>query len=177
MASRRDLGEKLRRFGLTLPGASEDHPWGELVLKAKKKVFVFLGKPGEALGFSVKLPKSGERLLDQDWAAPTAYGLGKSGWVTLTVDGANPLTDEALCALIEESYRAVAPKTLVKELDALQPGAPGSSPAQVSSSRSSRARAHAPARFGHGQGHGHVKKKEKKEEKSRAGARRSRLRK
>jgi predicted DNA-binding protein (MmcQ/YjbR family) len=125
MAARRDL-EELRRFGLALPGASEDHPWGELVLKAKKKVFVFLGKPGDALCFSVKLPKSGVRLLDQDWAEPTGYGLGKSGWVTLTVDGANPLTAAELCALIEESYRAVAPKTLVKELD--QRGSTGPKP-------------------------------------------------
>ena len=118
MATRRDLGEALRRFGLTLPGAVEDHPWGELVLKVKKKVFVFLGKPSDQLSFSVKLPESGEGLLDQDYAEPTGYGLGKSGWVTLTVDGANPLSEPDLCALIEESYRAVAPKTLVKELDA-----------------------------------------------------------
>ena len=130
MAARRDRGESLRRFGLSLPGATEDHPWGELVLKAKKKVFVFLGKPGETLGFSVKLPKSGERLLDQDWAEPTAYGLGKSGWVTLMVDGANPLSDAELCALIEESYRAVAPKTLVKELDARGPAKASPKPAR-----------------------------------------------
>jgi predicted DNA-binding protein (MmcQ/YjbR family) len=156
MGARKDLGETLRRFGLALPGAFEDHPWGELVLKAKKKVFVFLGKPGKTLGFSVKLPKSGEALLDHDWAEPTAYGLGKSGWVTVTVDGANPLTESELCALIEESYRAVAPKTLLKELDARHPGAPGSSPARpASSSRAGKERG--------------------PKAKSRAGARRSRV--
>lgn len=112
-----ELGEGLRRFGLSLPGALEAHPWGELVLKAKGKVFVFLGRPGDALHFSVKLPRSGERLLDQDWAEPTGYGLGKSGWVTLTVERGNPLSLAELCALVQESYRAVAPKTLLKELD------------------------------------------------------------
>ena len=130
MPGRKDLGERLRLFGLALPGAFEDHPWGELVLKVKKKVFVFLGKPGPGLGFSVKLPESGERLLDQDWAEPTGYGLGKSGWVTLTVDGANPLSDDELCDLIEESYRAVAPKTLVKELDARGSAGPRPKPAR-----------------------------------------------
>jgi predicted DNA-binding protein (MmcQ/YjbR family) len=117
MGKQRDLGEALRRFGLSLPGVFEAHPWGELVLKAKGKVFVFLGKPGDALRFSVKLPKTGEGLLDQEWAEPTGYGLGKSGWITLTVDGGNPLSESELCALLEESYRAVAPKTLVQELD------------------------------------------------------------
>ncbi len=116
MGNLRQLGEALRRFGLALPGAHEDHPWGELVLKAKGKVFVFLGQPGGELCFSVKLPKSGVRLLDHDWAEPTGYGLGKSGWVTIRAGG--ELAAGELCALVEESYRAVAPKTLVKELDA-----------------------------------------------------------
>jgi predicted DNA-binding protein (MmcQ/YjbR family) len=118
MASGRNHVEALRRFGLGLPGAHEDHPWGELVLKAKGKVFVFLGKPGLDLKFSVKLPESGERLLDQPFAEPTGYGLGKSGWVTLSFDGHDVPEVREMCAWIEESYRAVAPKTLVKELDA-----------------------------------------------------------
>jgi len=113
----RDLGEALHRFGLALPGAREDHPWGELVLKVGPKVFVFLGKPADELCFSVKLPRSGERLLDQDWATPTAYGLGKSGWLTLSIEANCPLGERELCALLEESYRAVATKTLVKQLD------------------------------------------------------------
>jgi predicted DNA-binding protein (MmcQ/YjbR family) len=110
-----NLGETLRTFGMTLPGAHEDHPWGELVLKCKGKVFVFLGKPESELAFSVKLPDSGPRLLDRDECEPTGYGLGKSGWVTIrTSPGA--FTAGELCALIEESYRAVAPKTLLKQL-------------------------------------------------------------
>lgn len=117
MGKPRDLAENLRTFGLSLPGAFEAHPWGELVLKAKGKVFVFLGKPSNELCFSVKLPKSGERMLDQEWAEPTGYGLGKSGWITISVASGNPLSGKELCALLEESYRAVAPKTLVKELD------------------------------------------------------------
>jgi len=138
--ARRDLIQTLRRFGLSLPEASEDHPWGELVLKVKKKkVFVFLGKPGTECGFSVKLPQSGERMLDHDWAEPTAYGLGKSGWVTLTIEGTNPVGDQELCGLIEESYRAVAPKTLVKELDA-RAGAPATKAAQKPSRKPRPAR-------------------------------------
>lgn len=117
MGANRQLGESMRRFGLGLPGAHEDHPWGELVLKVKGKVFVFLGKPSNELCFSVKLPESGARLLDRDGCEPTGYGLGKSGWVTIRAEGGNAFTADELCALIEESYRAVAPKTLLKELD------------------------------------------------------------
>jgi hypothetical protein len=60
---------ELRRFALGFPGAHEAFPWGESVIKVRKKV----------------------------------------QWVT-------------------ESYRAVAPRTLVKELDArAEPGAKGRS--------------------------------------------------
>ena len=46
------------------------------------------------------------------------YGLGKSGWVSFSPsDEAIPSLDQ-LKEWVEESYRAQAPKRLVKELDA-----------------------------------------------------------
>jgi hypothetical protein len=51
---------RLREFALGFPEATEDFPWGERVMKVKKKVFIFMGHPGEddMFGFSVKLPES-----------------------------------------------------------------------------------------------------------------------
>jgi predicted DNA-binding protein (MmcQ/YjbR family) len=121
----RQTFESLRAHALALPGAFEDHPWGESVAKVKGKIFVFFGRepdPGEPLRFSVKLPESGERLLDRDCAEPTGYGLGKSGWVTVSLTPGDAPDIAELRAWIEESYRAVAPKTLLRE------GAGGSSP-------------------------------------------------
>ena len=46
------------------------------------------------------------------------YGLGKSGWVTIAVVAVG-LDHELLCEWVEESYRIVAPKRLVTELDAV----------------------------------------------------------
>jgi len=57
----------LRTFALKFPGAREEFPWGERVVKVGKKVFVFMGKT-------------------------------------------------VLCAWIDESYRAIAPRTLLKKL-------------------------------------------------------------
>jgi predicted DNA-binding protein (MmcQ/YjbR family) len=93
-------------FALSFPEAWEDQPWGETVVKVRKKVFVFLG--GERL--TVKLAEAHEHALSIDGAEPTRYGLGKSGWVTVPVGG---VEEDVLQDWIEESYRLVAPKRLI----------------------------------------------------------------
>ena|SRR5688572_10879517 len=115
-----EAADALREFALRLPGAVEDFPWGDRVAKVNKKIFVALGRDPDANGFSfsVKLPESHAAALKLKYAAPTGYGLGKSGWVTFTFAAdAKPDVNQCL-AWIEESYRAIAPKKLVKELDA-----------------------------------------------------------
>jgi predicted DNA-binding protein (MmcQ/YjbR family) len=113
-----DLRSKTREFALSLPGAFEDHPWGEDVAKVNGKVFVFLGTTGSATQrMTVKLVESHGHALAIEGSEPTGYGLGKSGWVTVPL-GAEGLSRELLCEWIEESYRIVAPKRLVAELDA-----------------------------------------------------------
>lgn len=112
----RDLAE-LERFALSLPEAWADTPWdGDPVAKAGKKIFVFLGSAASPR-MSVKLPESADHALSVPGAVPTSYGLGRHGWCTVPVDHDDaPL--ELLFDWIEESYRAVAPKKLVKQLDA-----------------------------------------------------------
>ena len=118
----RKAAECLRSYALSMPGAWEDHPWGDTVVKVNKKVFVFLGGD-ERLGLSVKLPESKEAALTMPFTAPTAYGLGRGGWVTARFEGGDDPPVDILCDWIEESYRTIAPKKLVAELDA-RAGAP-----------------------------------------------------
>jgi predicted DNA-binding protein (MmcQ/YjbR family) len=117
VASVTGVRRRLREFALGLPGAHEDFPWGERVIKVNKKVFVFLGSDGDDDGgMSVKLTDSHDQALGLEGAEPTGYGLGRAGWVSvpLAAKGAEP---DVLCDWIEESYRIVAPKRLVAELD------------------------------------------------------------
>jgi predicted DNA-binding protein (MmcQ/YjbR family) len=100
----------LLAFALSLPEAWEDHPWGDTVVKVRKKVFVFVGSDR----ITVKLAEAHEHALSIDGAEPTGYGLGKAGWVTVPVAG---VAEDVLRDWIEESYRLVAPKRLVAELD------------------------------------------------------------
>ena len=107
---------KLLTFALTLPEAVEDHPWNETVAKVGKKVFVFFGGNPSRDRITVKLVESHGHALSIEGAEPSGYGLGKAGWVTVPVD-AEGVDIDLLCDWIEESYRIVAPKRLVSELD------------------------------------------------------------
>ena len=111
--------EELRAWGLTLPGAHRKAPWPEHDdLAVKDKTFAYLPARGGPFSLSVKLPYTGYEALQLPFAEPTGYGLGKSGWVSFTpAEEEIPGLDQ-LKSWIEESYRAQAPKTLVKALDA-----------------------------------------------------------
>jgi len=110
----RRLCEALRAHAFTFPETHEDHPWGEIALKVRGKVFVFLGADGDEVGFSVKLPQSADAALSLPFTRPTPYGLGKSGWVSATVGPKTRAPEELLREWITESWTAIAPKTLVK---------------------------------------------------------------
>jgi predicted DNA-binding protein (MmcQ/YjbR family) len=107
-----DAYEDLRRFGLGLPEAGEEAPWGHCALKVRKKTFVFLNLEEVELSLSVKLPASRDFALIFDWAEPTGYGLGRSGWVSGRFGPADAIDLDLLKRWIAESYRAVAPKKL-----------------------------------------------------------------
>jgi predicted DNA-binding protein (MmcQ/YjbR family) len=117
-ATAKKVKATLRALALAYPGATEEFPWGERVVKVNKKVFVFLGRAeGDELGLSVKLPASKGMALLLPFAAPTGYGLGKAGWVTARFGPKDKPPLEMLRQWLDESYRAVAPRKLIDELD------------------------------------------------------------
>lgn len=119
------IANRLFAHALALPGAWEDHPWGERVAKVGTKVFLFFGAGsarGESLKLAVKLPQSGVTALDRSECEATGYGLGKHGWVTAQYTRGDAPPIDVLEAWIEESYRAIASKKLVRELDARAQG-------------------------------------------------------
>ncbi len=109
----------LRSFGLDFPGTHTKSPWpGHLDLAVADKTFAYLSLEGEPLSISCKLPRSSALALTMPQCSPTPYGLGKSGWVSAKFDSKEKPPVQLLQAWIEESYRAQAPKKLVKSLDA-----------------------------------------------------------
>ena len=124
--------DEARAFALGLPAAEEDGPWGEPVIKVRRKpgvppwrkdgegvygpMFLWLGRrTASPLAVAVKLHASHEAAIAIAGATPTTHsGLGQWGWLTVRLDRVDT---DLLCDWIEESYRAVAPKRLIAELD------------------------------------------------------------
>jgi predicted DNA-binding protein (MmcQ/YjbR family) len=108
-------------YALGYPGAYAEHPWGQTVIKVNKKVFLFVNgaiAPEDGVSLSVKLPRSGQEVLQAPFAEPMGYGMGRHGWVTLLLMRDDRIPTAVLEAWIDESYRAVAPKRMVAELEA-----------------------------------------------------------
>lgn len=116
--------ERLREFGLRYPGAHTKSPWpGHLDLAVNDKTFAYLSIAGEPLKVSCKLPRSADAALELPFTTPTAYGLGKSGWVTATFPDGTAVPVDLLEEWIDESYRAQAPKRLSAGVPPLGAGA------------------------------------------------------
>jgi len=123
--------DTVRAFALGLPCAAEDFPWGESAVKVEKRLahppqwrrglvhgpmFLWLGRrDAEAHAVAVKLTDSYEQAIALAKAAPTTMsGLGQWGWLTVPL---SELDMDLMCDWVDESYRNVAPKKLVAELD------------------------------------------------------------
>lgn len=114
--------EAIRAFAFKFPEVYEEFPWGHRALKVKGRTFAFVMVEEGGLNMSAKLPESSTAALNLPFTSPTGYGLGKSGWITSQFKPKEKPPLELLFQWIEESYRAIAPKKLVKQLDATRAG-------------------------------------------------------
>lgn len=121
----KDIEKRLREAALAYPESYAEQPWGEWVAKVSRKIFLFMGVQDRHLYITTKLPVTGPSLLMDPNITPTGYGLGRSGWLTAKYMDPSKLSVDRLTRWIEESYRAIAPQRLIRELDARSPAAAG----------------------------------------------------
>ena len=104
----------LRAVALGLPEVTEGTSCVNRAFKVRKKNVLFLGEKDGAIRVMVKLVDSFEDATAMDDPRVSA---GTAGWVTLRFSPDDPLDEELLAAWTRESFRALAPKTVVKALD------------------------------------------------------------
>jgi predicted DNA-binding protein (MmcQ/YjbR family) len=97
----------------------------EPTFRVRGKNFVFSDQAAHSL--SVKLPKdeAAAVVADDPRAEPTGYGLGRHGWVSVTIgDDADDERWRQVEEWVRTSYTLVAPRTLARQVmeeDALDP--------------------------------------------------------
>ena len=114
---------RLRALCLAFPGASEEIKWGHPNWVVNKKIFASYGTYHDRPSFGSKQTLAQQAILVEDPRFFVSPYVGKHGWTSMYTDKrvAWGLVEE----LIENSYRLVAPKRSIAELDgaAVRPAA------------------------------------------------------
>jgi predicted DNA-binding protein (MmcQ/YjbR family) len=112
--------EQLRRFCLSMPGATEDIKWGaDLCFCVGEKMFCVTGADSIAGGLSLKCtPEKFEELIEREGIDPAAY-VGRYKWVRISdLDAVTPFE---LNELIKMSYQLVFDKLPPKIKKSIRP--------------------------------------------------------
>lgn len=105
---------KLRALCLALPETRETSSWGHPNFKAGTRTFVAFERVKGRASIAFRLePAEVERLLKRKTFFTTPYGRGL--WVSLWADG--PIDWRAVSELVERSYRIVALKRMLKQME------------------------------------------------------------
>ncbi|MEO8619976.1 MAG: MmcQ/YjbR family DNA-binding protein [bacterium] len=114
---------RLRKICLALPEAHEVEAWGEPTFRVKNKLFAMFASAASHHGAGrhgvwCKAAPGNQQFMVRD--APTRFFVppyvGPSGWVGVYLDG--DVDWGEVDELLRDSYRLIAPKKLVKQLDA-----------------------------------------------------------
>jgi hypothetical protein len=122
--SKPDLRQSLRSRALGYPETVEGIACAgtsleKLTVKVRNKAFLFLGLEDAMLKLDDSLEQASELAAEM----PGRCKVGAHGWVTVALEEADALSPQLLLRWIDESYRLLAPKTLVAALPAAEAAA------------------------------------------------------
>ncbi len=122
--------ERLAKICLALPGTKMTITWGEPHFRVGDKIFSGYGKEDGrmVIGFKLALDHALGITADPRFR-PAKYG-GPHGWVSMDISGRKDW--KLIAALVDESYRLIAPKRLVAQLESPQAPPPPRRPRKPS---------------------------------------------
>lgn len=118
---------RVRLLAAGFPESSEVESWGRPTFRAGRRMFAVFGTHVSPRGLVLR-PDADERaalLGDARFSSPPYYG--PAGWLALDLDAA-PVDWDEVAELLDDSYRQVALRRMLRALDASQPGPDNESP-------------------------------------------------
>jgi predicted DNA-binding protein (MmcQ/YjbR family) len=111
--------DELVAYCLAKPGAWSDDPWHDgIVVKVAAKIFAFPGDRTVGLKCGATREAADEWLARYPGDVVVMRYIGRSGWNTLTIDGA--ISDDELREAIDASYEAIVARLPRKDRPAAQ---------------------------------------------------------
>ena len=108
--------ERLEQIATRLPEAErvDIEAWGgEPTFRVRGKNFVFAGHDGSSISVKLPLDEAAAVVATDPQASPTGYGLGRHGWVSVSLAGRlSAARWREVEEWVETSYTLVAPKSL-----------------------------------------------------------------
>jgi len=114
--------DHMRAICLALPETKETLTWGQPHFRVGEKIFAGCGdeKGRAVIGFKLDMDHADAVIQDpRFWRAPY---VGHKGWVSMDASRVDDWNE--VRALIQESYRLIAPKKTVARMDAGEAAAP-----------------------------------------------------
>lgn len=136
MPKKANVLEKLREICLSFPATKETLTWDEPHFRVGEKIFCGCSSaPGNSvIGF--KMEKPDQAIMIKLPGCTKAPYVGQHGWISLDT---SVFTDWAeIAKLIEGSYRLIAPKRTVQQLDAARTSDPNIVPTSVPAKKRAR---------------------------------------
>jgi predicted DNA-binding protein (MmcQ/YjbR family) len=107
---------RFRQICLELPESTEVEAWGHPTFRVKDKIFASAGAMAGVWTFGMKTTHEMQAgLVASDPRFTVAAYVGKHGWVSMRVD--EDIDWNQVRALVVESYRMIAPKTLAARVE------------------------------------------------------------
>ena len=111
--------ERLEQIATRLPEAErvDIEAWGgEPTFRVRGKNFVFAGHDGSSISVKLPLDEAAAVVATDPQASPTGYGLGRHGWVSVSLAGRlSAARWREVEEWVETSYTLVAPKSLARQ--------------------------------------------------------------
>jgi predicted DNA-binding protein (MmcQ/YjbR family) len=111
---------RLEQIVARLPEATrvDVEAWdGEPTFRVRGKCFVFASPDAGVLSVKLTRDEAAAVLATDEQAAPTGYGLGRHGWISVTVGHrASPARWREIEEWVRTSYSLVAPKRLASQV-------------------------------------------------------------
>lgn len=104
----------LRAIAASYPETEEVGVCVNTSFKALGKAFAFVGAKPEGYSLRLKLKASLEEAERLAAETPSVYSVGKFGWTLVKLPHDERLPDDLAARWIDESFRLLAPKKLVK---------------------------------------------------------------